>query len=196
MGKKSKNRVKETPFEREAARIAAEEWNRYQQVFVPLENEFIQQIQIGPQDYQFAQGLAAGENRQQFSQAQRGLETQLAAGGVNPNSGRFQGAISDLNTAQGQSAAAGVTQANVDTRRRQIRGLNAAIGMGRGQAVQADLGFRRQAAAESQRAISDAQLAFQKNAATQGAVGTAAGLGLGAYQNRETFRKPLPDYQR
>ena len=194
MGKKSKARQKETPMEREAALIAAENWNRYQSVFVPIENEFIRQVQLGPQDYQRAQEAAVGANRMQFGQARQDATRQLFAGGVNPNSGRFQGALADLARGQAASAAQGVVGANVDTRRRNLAGLEAAVSLGRGQKTQADLGISSIAARQAQKASADAQRQFQSRLATQTAIGQAAGLGLGYLKNKNTFDKnPITD---
>ncbi|HEV8033939.1 hypothetical protein, partial [Yoonia sp.] len=116
---------------------AAEDRSRYTDTFIPLQDDWIAEAQAydSPERKAMAANEAVADVRQQFALGRQQNERQMAAVGVNPNSGRYQSSANRMQSTEALAAAGG---ANAARRRTEEtgRGLRAsAINMGSGLAV-------------------------------------------------------------
>ena len=182
MGGGSAEQPDETPAYRALAEQSAEYFNRYQSVFRPLEDMYIQQVFQADDASQYQKAMDAGSNaaQREFSpQLQKLQAGLLAKGGVTPTSGRFSGGLQDgyskLGTARGLLAA----DAGINNTDRYLGGVQNVIKMGQGvasEAMQGQIGLTR---AAEDKARSQAMTDFADQMQGQNALGTAAGMGAG-----------------
>lgn len=175
MGKPKK--PNETEEQRALAQIAAERFNRYKEVFAPLEDQYIQQVMdIRSQgNYETAGGLASSAFQQNFQNAQDQLQNQMFEQGVDPSSGAFQSNSAALRRAQAVRQGVGVSDAKIANTDRFYSGLRGIMNLGQGQAATAVEGMADIAQQAQQRANQAAENAFNRSSAARS--GVAAGLG-------------------
>ena len=87
-------------------------------------------------------------------------------------------------------------KAQTDQANKYVAGLSDVVSIGAGQKAEALSGYNSIANNSLSKAVNDAQMAQADSAATSGAVGTAAGMGLGYYMNQpsaaaSTTKKPF-----
>lgn len=175
MGKPKK--PNESPEARALAEIAAQRFNRYKEVFAPLEDQYISDVfEVRDQgNYEMAGGLAAAAFQPQFQRANDDLAGQMFEQGVDPSSGSFQGNSAALRRAAAVRQGLGVGGAKIENTDRFYRGLQGIIAMGQGQAGEAIDGMGRIAQNAEQNARSRAEAAFNNSSAMRS--GAMAGLG-------------------
>lgn len=175
MGKGSK--PKETEEQRALAEIAAQRFNRYKEVFAPLEDQYIQQVfDVRDQpNYETAGGLAAAEFQKGFQKGQENLANEMFQQGVDPSSGAFQENSAALRRAQAVGQGLGVSGAKVANTDRFYKGLQGVMAIGQGQAADAIDGLGGIARQSQERANAAAESAFNRSSAIRS--GVAAGLG-------------------
>ena len=178
MGKGSK--VDETEQERALAEIAAQRFNRYKEVFAPLEDQYIQQVfDVRDQsNYENAGGIAAAQFQKEFQTGQDKLTNQMFQQGVDPSSGAFQENSAALRRAQAVGQGLGVSGAKVANTDRFYQGLRGVMAIGQGQASDAIEGMAGLARQSGEKATAAAESAFTKSSAVRS--GVAAGLGYAA----------------
>lgn len=178
MGKGSK--VDETEQERALAEIAAQRFNRYKEVFAPLEDQYIQQVfDVRDQsNYETAGGIAAAQFQKEFQTGQDKLTDQMIQQGVDPSSGAFQENSAALRRAQAVGQGIGVSGAKVANTDRFYQGLRGVMAIGQGQASDAIEGMAGLARQSGEKATAAAESAFTKSSAVRS--GVAAGLGYAA----------------
>lgn len=129
------NEVKETAYQKELAKVAADEWNRYQDVFVPIENEYINKVnEMGKEPKYKKVASDVGLNYQSnFQNARSATEKNMAAGGVDPTSGKASSAQNELVQSQltGENQAASQGQHDATTSR--VGHMANVMASGRGQ---------------------------------------------------------------
>lgn len=116
---------------------AATDRARQQDVFIPLQDNWIAEANAydSPERKSMAADEAVADVRQQFALGRQQNERQMAAVGVNPNSGRYQSSANRMQTTEALAAAGG---ANAARRRVEDTGRSlkaSAINMGSGLAV-------------------------------------------------------------
>lgn len=135
MGGGGDNEVKETAYQKELAKVAADEWNRYQDVFVPIENEYIKKVNAMGEEPKYKQVAGdVGLNYQSnFDKARSATEKNMAAGGVDPTSGKASSAQNELIQSQltGENQAASQGQHDATTSR--VGNMANVMASGRGQ---------------------------------------------------------------
>ncbi len=176
--------VKETAQKRALAKVAVERYERYDQVFKPLENKFIAN-RTGPDARRRMQGKAGREaaikSKMVFGKAN---EKALTAGnnGAGPGSGSFANEITGGN----EAAATGLSQ--VDGRNiadsQMVGEKQNIIRMGRGKEIDGLNGMVRAASRAGERATARAHAASSRSDRYAEAIGTVAGMGTSAYMNR------------
>lgn len=168
---------KETEEARALAEIAAQRFNRYKEVFAPLEDQYIQQVMdVRSQgNYETAGGLASAEFQRGFQTAQDNLTNQMMQQGVDPSSGAFQENSAALRRAQAVRQGMGVSGAKVANTDRFYQGLKGVMAMGQGQAADAISGMSDIARSAQEVANTQAETAFTNSSAMRS--GVAAGLG-------------------
>ena len=178
MGKGSK--VDETEQERALAEIAAQRFNRYREVFAPLEDQYIQQVfdVRNQSNYETAGGIAAAQFQKEFQTGQDKLTDQMIQQGVDPSSGAFQENSAALRRAQAVGQGVGVSGAKVANTDRFYQGLRGVMAIGQGQSADAIEGMAGLARQSQERATTSAESAFNRSSAVRS--GVAAGLGYAA----------------
>ena len=178
MGKGSK--VDETEQERALAEIAAQRFNRYKEVFAPLEDQYIQQVfdVRNQSNYETAGGIAAAQFQKEFQTGQDKLTDQMIQQGVDPSSGAFQENSAALRRAQAVGQGLGVSGAKVANTDRFYQGLRGVTAIGQGQASDAIEGMAGLARQSGEKAAAAAESAFNRSSAIRS--GVSAGLGYAA----------------
>lgn len=173
-------RPDETEEQRAIAEIAAQRFNRYKEVFAPLEDQYIQQVfDVRDQgNYETAGGLAAAEYQREFQNANQQAAGQMMGEGVDPTSGAFQANSAALRRAQAVKQGLGIAGAKVQNTDRFYQGLKGVIQMGQGQASEAIGGLSRIAETAQDKANAQAENAFTANSALRS--GLMAGAGYAA----------------
>lgn len=181
------NEVKETAYQKELAKVAADEWNRYQDVFVPIENEYINKVNAMGEEPKYKQVAGdVGLNYQSnFDKARSATEKNMAAGGVNPTSGKASSAQNELVQSQltGENQAA--SQGQHDTTASHLGNMANVVASGRGQQTTAVNSLQDIATASGSKARNEAY-----NKANEVSVpGVALGVaGSAAAANPEWFQ--------
>ncbi|MNZ74013.1 hypothetical protein SAMN05216201_109101 [Pseudomonas linyingensis] len=187
-GGDSDNTVKDTPEQRYAAQVAAEKWNFAQSTLAPLENEYMARVEDMDSEGRksYVRGVASQASQAQLGNGLAEVGSQLGQGGINPNSGRWNGTQADY--AEGVAQAGGETmgRAQFQNASEQVRGLQNIVAIGSGQEGRAQAGLGQIAAQSASDARGDATNSFNRRSANLqllGAVGGAAasyGLSVGA----------------
>ena len=172
MGKKS-DEQKETKYQKELAKVAADQWNDYQDTFVPVENEYIRKTKHMGDESQYDK--VAGDINSSFNssydEAGRQVDRGLAAAGVNPASGKASGAqtnlIEDKLGKENQTTSAGQHNAT----QRYTGNMKNVVAIGKGQQAQATAGLQDISAASGRKASSDALYEANKVSLPAAAVG-------------------------
>lgn len=172
----------ETPAYRALAEQSAQYLNRYQNVFRPLEDMYIQQVFRADDADVYQKAMDAGANaaQKEFSpRIQKMGQGLLAQGGVTPNSGKFSGSLENpyqnLGTARGLVAA----DAGLSNTDRFIGGVQNVVKMGQGVASDAMGGQVQLAQVAEDKARSKAMTDFADDMQAQNALGTATGMAAG-----------------
>ena len=174
--------VKETAQEREAANVAWEQWNDYQDRYVPFENRFIYDV-TGMKDGKADAGVWDQRRGDLRGDVNADIMQQATAIPVNPNSGRMK-----LGTAPtlGKALAKGAIAADAAVDGQRIAGMQAVVDMGRGQANQADLGMQGLARDAADDAIQQSAIDMREKKFYGDTVGSAMGVVADRYNNTPT----------
>ena len=182
MGGKPK-KAKETEQERAQAEIAHKQWELYKNELRPLEDNFIQRVDgLNSQSSMDRAKASADLNyNQAFSQARGEAAAGMAAAGVDPSSGKFKQAMSDITQDQALGQADTVNRAQSSQQDKYIAGLSDVAAIGMGQQATAMAGLADVASLSQNKAANDAYNSFNRRSANQQFVGTAGGAGLRGY---------------
>jgi hypothetical protein len=165
------------------AQIGQERWKEYKKNIVPVENKYMGNVQwMGtPEAADMSSGLATSGVRKQADAVLTDTENSMRAGGVNPDSAAYKMKVADINN----KISTGLADADVSARTQQkneyFKGLEGIVGIGNNQAAQAIGNTSDIANMSRDRAITNAEMNMKESSAVGNAVGTAAGLGIGAY---------------
>ena len=184
--------IKETEAEKAAAGVANEQWGLYKNELSKYEDIFMDKVDDLNSDQQYDKlaGTAALGSAQAFGEARQGLADNLAAGGVDPTSGKYQSAMDSLETNQALSQTDNTNRAQSSQQDKYVAGLKDVVSIGAGEKAEALAGYNSIANNSLSKAVNDAQVSQSNSAATSGAVGTAAGMGLSHYMN---MPKDIPE---
>ena len=182
MGGKPK-KAKETEQERAQAEIAHKQWELYKNELRPLEDNFIQRVDgLNSQSSMDRAKASADLNyNQAFSQARGEAAAGMAAAGVDPSSGKFKQAMSDITQDQALGQADTVNRAQSSQQDKYIAGLSDVAAIGMGQQATAMAGLADVASLSQNKAANDAYNSFNRRSANQQFVGTVGGAGLRGY---------------
>lgn len=179
MGKGGSNEIQETEAQKAMAGVANQQWQLYKNELQQYENLFMDKVDDlnGDQQYDKLAGTAALGSGQAFGEARAGLADQMAASGIDPTSGKYQGAMNDLETDQALSQTDTTNRAQSSQQDKYVAGLKDVVSIGSGQKAEAMAGMGDVAQSSLNKAISDANSAFQTKQAMAGLVGSVAGAG-------------------
>ena len=177
--------IKETEAEKAAAGVAKEQWDLYKSELSQYEDIFMGKVDDlnNESEYDKLAGTAALGSAQAFGEARQGLADNLAAGGVDPTSGKYQSAMDSLETNQALSQTDNTNRAQSSQQDKYVAGLKDVVSIGAGEKAEALAGYNSIANNSLSKAVNDAQVSQSNSAAMSGAVGTAAGMGLSYYMN-------------
>ncbi|BBR39392.1 hypothetical protein WP3W19E03_19170 [Aeromonas veronii] len=179
MGKGGSNEIKETEAQKAAAGVAMEQWNLYNSDLKRYEDIFMDKVDDlnSEREYDKLAGTAALGTAKTFGDARAGMADSMAAGGIDPTSGKYQTAMSNLETDQALSQTDTTNRAQSSQQDRHVAGLKDVVSIGAGQKAESLAGMGDVATTSLRKATSDAQSSFQSQQATAGLVGTVAGAG-------------------
>lgn len=183
-------KIKETPEQKELARIAVERWNKYKEMYLPVEQEYFDLVEKMDQKstQKRAAGTAAVNVESAFADAiQNDVAMMTSQGsGVDPSSGKFQSAVADHAERKGAARSENMSMTEQAVKDNYIKGLQSIVAMGNNQASEAISGMGEVAQRSSDVARSEAVSDFRKDQGDEAAVGMVAGAGYGAYTNRDS----------
>jgi hypothetical protein len=175
--------VPETPEEKELAKISLEKWNRYKDVYRPLEDKYMAKVDNMTSDAAYdriggltGNAIVAGAG----SQMDAGNQA-MFQGGINPNSGKFMGANSTLMSKGSKVLSSAVNQANRGLGTEKIARMEGIVNIGQGQASDAVKGLSDIAASSVDTAEQRAKGIYNDYQGTLESVGTIGGAGLRGY---------------
>lgn len=176
---------KETPEQRELARIAKDQWQHYVENYVPQEKRYMELVDnmdtAGARE-NLAAKVSAG-SADQYQAVNQQATQQMTARGINPASGQYQkgvgNAYADLSKATGEAQQ----QAQINFGNRKIGHTQNVVNIGQGQATNSISGINQIAQQSQAKNLNDAQMNFQRDQATQNMVGTGVGMGVSAWMN-------------
>lgn len=178
-GGSSDNKIKDTPEQRHLAEVAAEKWNFAQEKLAPLENQYMESVsQMTDADrMSYIRGRTMQSQQQTTSEAFGQAGQQLQQGGIDPSSGRYQGAMSGLSLDTAQAGGETLGRAQFEQENQQIQGLQNIVAIGQGQAGQAQTGLAGLADQSAADARSSAVNKFNRRSANLQLLGQVAGAG-------------------
>jgi len=184
MAKGGDNDVRETADEKERARIAGLQEERYTDKFLPLERDLIADIKDSRPERQQALGTAAMENTRAFSAAKPKVEGSLTNAGVGLGSGRFNLAVTGLGEDEGVARGLSMVSAKDAVEDQRTAGLQSMAELGRGQQADAIQGLGEVANMSRRQAASDATISVQNRAAWGEAAGGLAAVAAGQFKEK------------
>jgi hypothetical protein len=177
MANKSKP-MDETEESRALAEVAARRFNRYQEIFVPLENQYINEVMATRDQpaYEMAGALAAAPYAREFAGANEQFNRGIFGQGVDVSSGAFESNSAALRRAAAVKQGMGVAAGKVANTDRFYGGLKGLIAMGQGQGAEAMAGLGSLADTANKNAASSIAENFKRKSEVRGLAGTALGL--------------------
>ncbi len=187
------NEVEETVEQKELAKIAAEKWTKYQEVYVPMENRFMERIDDMGSQWQSDQaaGAANMSTQEEFGRMESAVEKAQFDAGVDPNSGRFAATTGGLAEAKAESGAEGEVSARISQKDAYIGGLSNVVKLGQGQSVSAQQGLAEVASDSAANAAGAARNEYNKQTSTREMIGTAGGMATSYGLNQANKREDV-----
>ncbi|MNQ22965.1 hypothetical protein D3C85_361220 [compost metagenome] len=179
MGKGGSNEIKETEAQKAAAGVAMEQWDLYKNDLQQYEDLFMEKVDDlnSEREYDKLAGTASLGATTTFGEARKGQADAMAAGGIDPTSGRYQETMTGLETDQALSQMDTANRAQSSQQDRHVAGLKDVVSIGTGQKAESLAGMGDVATTSLRKSVSDAQISFQNRQATAGMVGTVMGAG-------------------
>jgi hypothetical protein len=168
----------ETEEARALAEVAAKRFNRYQEIFVPLENQYINEVMATRDQpaYEMAGALSAAPYAREFAGANEQFNRGIFGQGVDVSSGAFESNSAALRRAAAVKQGMGVAAGKVANTDRFYGGLKGLIAMGQGQGAEAMAGLGSLADTANKNAAANIEASFKRASSNRALAGTAAGL--------------------
>lgn len=191
MGKGGSNEIKETEAQKAAAGVAMEQWGLYKNDLQQYEDLFMEKVDDlnSEREYDKLAGTASLGATTTFGEARKGQADAMAAGGIDPTSGRYQETMAGLETDQALSQTDTANRAQSSQQDRHVAGLKDVVSIGAGQKAESLAGMGDVATTSLRKSVNDAQISFQNRQATAGMVGTV--LGAGASYGLSNLKAPV-----
>ena len=181
--------IKDTVAQKKLAELAAKRFNLYQKYFVPIENQYISDVfSLGDDSaFESVDSFINALQQPEYQATRKGIEAEAFARGMDPTSGQYTGAISNLSTSSARSGALGAAEAMSGQVDRKYQGIQNVVQMGQGQSGQAIAGLGDVATLALERAKSEGKTAAADYLGRQQLIGTAAGTGVGLFMQGGGF---------
>ena len=174
----------ETSAERAVADLAAAKFKDYQQRWAPRQAALAKTIaamgKAGSTERTQLKAAGAADTGVKFDEAEKGLAARDVAMGNNRASSAFKLHQAGLDADKAASIGIGSTVADQMVDDAYISGMQSLMQIGRGQEATAAKGIGQSAQIQAGIAANDAELAANARAGNASAVGTFAGMGVGA----------------
>lgn len=146
------------------AQIAREQWNKYKEIYEPLEKQMVDEAQdfANPENYAKAAGEASATVSSQFGKARDRL---TRTPGLDPSSAAYQSSLVGLDLAQAANDATAQNVARQGVTDTAYARKQAALGLGKGLDTTASAGLSRSAETSRMLGLASQQ---QANAEAQG----------------------------
>ena len=156
------------------AQIAKDQWNKYKEIYEPLEKQVVGEAQSfgAPSDYSKAAGDAQATVSQQYSKARDQLTRQP---GVDPSSAAYQASMVGLNMAEAAQGAVQQNAARQGVQDTAYARKQSAVAMGKGLDTTASAGLGSVASSNASRAATAQAQANQQAAGIGQLTGTVVG---------------------
>lgn len=178
--------VKETEYEKELAKVYAEEWQLYQDEMVPFENIVIQDAQDA-NDKAVYDDIAENTNlgyKKSFTEAKNNTLASMQANGVNPNSGKFKQTLGDISNNEASVTSDATARSQVAGQERYIGQMSNVMAMGQGQSQEATATLSDIAQSSQRKAFNDASISQQQSDNWAGLAGATLGAAGSYYKNK------------
>lgn len=174
--------IEETELEKETARIALEKYNYLQPQLKAAEDFYIEEVQDlnNESQYKDLAKTIGVTTHSQFDETGRAVATDMAASGIDPSSGRFQGTLDKISTAAGKSSADAVNKGQTTQQDNALTGISNVVAMGEGQSAQSIDGMMDVANQSSAYARQEASTEAQRQRNQNGTLAFLAGAGYEA----------------
>ena len=179
--------VPETAEEKELAKISIEKWNRYKDVYRPLENKYMAKVDGMASDANYARvgGLTGNAIKTDAGGQLDTANQAMFQGGINPNSGKFMGANSALLSQGSKVLSSAVNQAHRGLGTEKISRMEGIVDIGQGQSAGVVKGLSDIASNSVDSAKQLAEGAYNDYQGTLESIGTAGGAGLRTYMKED-----------
>mgnify|MGYP000048698441 FL=1 len=167
------------------AKQAANSLKRYGEIFIPLENAFIQDNldAFGDRAYESGMGQTNSAVSAMYEEKMPEYQAEIFQGGIDPTAGAYHGKIDSINSAKARSMGQAGANASISQTDNAYGGLQNIVAAGQGlqtEAMQGNVGrMNDQFSLASKQAESD----FQKRSSASEIAGTVAGAAGGMYAN-------------
>lgn len=180
--------VEESEYSKELAKIATEKWEVSQKNLQPHEDMMIVDTRRGITDTQreAVSGSVGVAAQKKFGEASEGALKTLAAGGVDPTSGKFKETLSDISRAGGESRAASEVEGEAGLQANLMNKEMNLLRVGAGEATEAQAGLSDVARRAASKAETESQMAFQESQGLRELAGTVGGAAAGYYGGKPT----------
>lgn len=186
MGKSSGD-IKETEYEKELAKVYAEEWGYYQESIVPFENMVIDDAKQA-NDASVYDDIAENTNlgyKKSFSEGTNNTLASMESSGINPNSGKFKQGLSDITDNEASVTSDAKSRSQVAGQERYTGLMSNVMAMGQGQSQEATATLSDIAVSSQKKAINDASNSRKNTDSVLGAAGALAGAAGSYYSNNK-----------
>jgi len=176
--------IKETAQDKALADVTMEQWNRYKEVFVPIEERYMaEDMRMTPADEsKIAAQVSAGVGRHVSSERDK-IISGMASRGVDPTSGAGKAAVGDIGIDQGNIAGTAMARGAQAVDDQTLLNTQNAINRGRGVAEEATRDMSTLSRDATAEAIDRAYEGEEDRDAAISTAATAAGMGLAGWKN-------------
>jgi len=175
-------KIDEMESKKALAEQAAISLQRYGEVFVPLENSYIQSTlnQFGDQAYQGSMGRAATQATGVYEAGIGDMQNAAVMNrGLDPSMGAFQEESAALRAAQARGVGQAMSDAGLTNTDQAYQGLANIVKMGQGLATDTMAGQMDLAQNQADRVSAQAQQDFGASSSLRNLAGTVTGAGAG-----------------
>lgn len=163
--------VQETPEEKALAEVARKKWNDVQKNIVPIQNEYLNEIQQDQGDYLDAEGSANVDTQAAFDKAK---EKALRPGA---GEGSLLKGLENMSQGRGGAAGESIAAAGHATTDRHYKGLRGALAMGESKSGTSQQMLTQSAQEAQQDEMVESRQDYLDRQATGEMVGAVAGAG-------------------
>jgi hypothetical protein len=170
-------KVEETEYEKELAKVYSEQWGYYKENIIPVEDRVIADANASNDNkvYQEISGDVNLGYQKSFSDANKQTLSNLASKNIDPSSGKAKGMISNMADTEATVKADATARSEIAGQERYIDKMSNIMAMGQGEAQESVASLSDIAVNSQRKAFSDASISAQNKSNTLSAVGAIGG---------------------